>query len=181
MRTTLTSIPQVMVLEPQLFGDSRGFFFESFQQHEFNAVVGDEICFVQDNHSGSGKNVLRGLHYQVRQTQGKLVRVIAGSIYDVAVDVRRGSPTFGSHVGVELSSENRKMLWVPRGFAHGFLTLSNWNEVLYKATDYYAPQFERSIRWDDPAIGITWPLDDAEPRLSSKDANGIPLSAAETL
>lgn len=181
MRISRTLIPDILVLEPQVFGDFRGFFFESFQQQEFNAAASEEVSFVQDNHSGSRKHVLRGLHYQVRQTQGKLVRVIAGAIYDVAVDIRKASPTFGSHVGVELSSENRKMLWVPRGFAHGFLTLSDWNEVLYKATDYYAPQFERSIRWDDPAIRIAWPLGGVEPQLSSKDANGIPLSAAETL
>lgn len=181
MRAIPTAIPEVMIFEPRVFGDARGFFFESFQQKEFNNALGEEVCFVQDNHSGSRKHVLRGLHYQLQQTQGKLVRVTAGAIYDVAVDIRKGSPTFGKHMGVELSAENRRMLWMPRGFAHGFVTLSDWNEVLYKATDYYAPQFERSIRWDDPAIGIGWPLEGEKPQLSDKDANGVLLSLAEAL
>src|SRR4051812_29708394 len=154
MQVIPTSIPDVLILEPKVFSDSRGFFLECYQQKTFDAAAGYPVSFVQDNHSGSQQNVLRGLHYQVKQTQGKLIRVIAGAIYDVAVDIRRHSPTFGKYVSVELSSENRRMLWIPPGFAHGFLTLSPWNEVYYKATDLYAPAHERSIRWNDPDVAI---------------------------
>jgi dTDP-4-dehydrorhamnose 3,5-epimerase len=179
MRVIGTEIPDVLIFEPRLFGDERGFFLESYQQKFFNEATNQVVHFVQDNHSGSMKNVLRGLHYQIRQTQGKLVRVTAGAIYDVAVDIRRASPTFGKYVGVELSAENRRMLWVPGGFAHGFVTLAEWNEVLYKATDFYAPEYERTILWDDPSIGIKWPLGEAAPLLSPKDAAGRRLEDAE--
>jgi len=163
-----TSIPEVLILEPKVFGDERGFFFESFNQAKFDAAIGKKVQFVQDNHSRSAKNVLRGLHYQIQQPQGKLVRVVQGAVYDVAVDIRQGSPTFGQHVGLELSAENKRMLWVPEGFAHGFLVLTDSAEFLYKTTDYYAPEFERSIAWDDPTLNIQWPLTVA-PTLSAKD------------
>lgn len=179
MKAIPTAIPEVFILEPKVFGDARGFFLESYQQQSFTRLTGYQGPFVQDNHSGSKPNVLRGLHYQLEHTQGKLVRVIAGAIYDVAVDIRRYSPTFGKYVGVELSAENRRMLWIPPGFAHGFLTLGDWNEVLYKATDYYAPEHERSIRWDDPEIGIPWPLGQEAPIISGKDAAGASLKDAE--
>jgi len=173
-----TTIPDVLILEPKVFGDARGFFFESFNQAAFNRVTGLNLQFVQDNHSRSAKGVLRGLHYQIQQPQGKLVRVVRGSVFDVAVDIRKSSPNFGQWVGVELSEENQCQLWVPPGFAHGFLVLSESADFLYKTTDYYAPEFERSIAWNDPAIGIQWPIDE-EPQLSVKDKAGMLLSQAE--
>jgi dTDP-4-dehydrorhamnose 3,5-epimerase len=179
MQIIHTAIPEVLIIEPRIFADDRGFFLETYQQKRFDEAVGAPVSFVQDNHSGSQKNILRGLHYQVKQTQGKLVRVIAGSIYDVAVDIRRASPTFGKHVGVELNAQDRRMLWVPEGFAHGFLALTEWNEVLYKATDFYAAEHERCIRWDDTTIAIDWPLSNAAPVLSPKDAVGAWLADAE--
>lgn len=174
---TPTRIPAVIVIEPQVFGDARGFFLESYQKQRF-AEAGIGFDFVQDNHSSSERGVLRGLHYQLRQTQGKLVRVIAGEIFDVAVDLRKSSPTFGQWVGDYLSAGNRRMLWVPPGFGHGFYVTSERAEVLYKATDYYAPQWERSILWNDPALGIAWPLK-GEPTLSAKDLAGTPFASAE--
>lgn len=174
---TPTRIPAVIVIEPQVFGDARGFFLESYQKQRF-AEAGIGFDFVQDNHSSSERGVLRGLHYQLRQTQGKLVRVIAGEIFDVAVDIRKHSPTFGQWVGEYLSAGNRRMLWVPPGFAHGFYVTSEQAEVVYKATDYYAPQWERSILWNDPALGIAWPLK-GDPTLSAKDAAGKLLAQAE--
>jgi len=172
-----TEIPDLLILEPRVFGDERGFFLESFNEREMReaGIVGH---FVQDNHSRSQRNVLRGLHYQVRQTQGKLLRVASGTVFDVAVDLRRFSPTFGRWVGAELSAENKRILWVPPGFAHGFLVLSESADFLYKATDYYAPEFERTIRWNDPDLGIAWPLV-GEPVLSAKDAAGTPFREAE--
>jgi dTDP-4-dehydrorhamnose 3,5-epimerase len=173
-----TVIADVLIIEPKVFGDERGFFFESFNQRRFNELTGTDFQFVQDNHSRSAQNVLRGLHYQIQQPQGKLVRVVQGSVYDVAVDIRRSSATFGQHVGVELSAENKRMLWVPPGFAHGFLVLSDTAEFLYKTTDYWAPEFERSIAWNDPAINIDWPIQ-GEPSLSAKDQQGKLLKEAE--
>ena len=178
MTFTRLAIPEVIVFEPKVFGDERGFFFESFNQRSFNDVVGSNVNFVQDNHSISVKNVLRGLHYQIQQPQGKLVRVVQGEVFDVAVDIRKNSPTFGNWIGEVLSADNKKQLWVPEGFAHGFLTLSDTAEFLYKTTDYYAPAHERCIKWDDPAIGITWQLG-ASPLVSNKDAIGKTLSQAE--
>ena len=178
MKALPLAIPEVMLFEPKVFGDDRGFFFESFNQAEFEASVGRKPSFVQDNHSRSVKGVLRGLHYQVRQPQGKLVRVVKGTVFDVAVDIRRSSPTFGRWVGEVLSEENKRQLWIPEGFAHGFIVLSDVAECLYKATDYYAPQHERCIIWDDPAIGIKWPFD-GTPILSVKDRQGIPFDRAE--
>jgi dTDP-4-dehydrorhamnose 3,5-epimerase len=177
MQTVKTKLEGVLLVKPKVFSDDRGFFFESYSQ---KALAGSDIAlpFVQDNHSRSGKNVLRGLHYQIRQPQGKLVRAVVGEIFDVAVDLRRDSATFGEWVGEILSAENKEMLWVPPGFAHGFLVLSEWAEVLYKATDYYAPQFERTIRWNDPEIGIDWPFA-GEPTLSAKDSQGARLRDAE--
>jgi len=169
----------VKVLEPRVFGDDRGYFYESWNQRAFDALVGRPIAFVQDNHSKSVRGVLRGLHYQVRQTQGKLVRVIAGEVFDVAVDLRRSSPTFGQWMGDVLSGENRRMIWVPEGFAHGFVVLSETAEVLYKATDFYAPDHERTLLWNDPAIGIDWRFA-GTPLLKPKDAAGLPLAQAET-
>jgi dTDP-4-dehydrorhamnose 3,5-epimerase len=168
MKLTRLNIPEVCLIEPQVFGDARGFFFESFNQRQFNEAIGREVVFVQDNHSRSAKNVLRGLHYQVVQPQGKLVRVVQGEVFDVAVDIRKSSPTFGQWVGEKLSAENNKQLWVPEGFAHGFVTLSDHAEFLYKTTEYYAPEHERCIRWDDAEIGIKWPLF-GEPLVSDKD------------
>lgn len=168
MKVTPTAIPEVLVIEPKVFGDDRGFFFESFNQAAFKEATGLDVIFVQDNHSKSAKNVLRGLHYQVVQPQGKLVRVVQGEVFDVAVDIRKGSKTYGQWVGEILSAENKKQFWVPPGFAHGFLTLSDTAEFLYKTTDYYAPEHERCIRWDSPAVGIDWPLD-RRPVLSQKD------------
>jgi len=175
MKITRTRIPDVLIIEPKVFGDDRGFFFESFNQKIFNEAVGQDISFVQDNHSKSAKNVLRGLHYQSPpQAQGKLVRVVQGEVFDVAVDIRKGSATYGQWVGEVLSAENNKQIWIPAGFAHGFLTLSESAEFLYKTTDYYAPEFERCIVWNDPTINIKWPLLQA-PILSEKDAVGISL------
>jgi dTDP-4-dehydrorhamnose 3,5-epimerase len=171
MNVTPTQIPGVLILEPKVFADDRGFFFESFNQRVFEAAVGGPVTFVQDNHSRSKKNVLRGLHHQVEQPQGKLVRAVSGSIYDVAVDIRQSSPTFGRWVGVELSAENKLQIWIPPGLAHGFLVLSEASEVLYKTTDYYAPAHERTIRWDDPTLAIEWPLS-GPPQVSGKDAAG---------
>ncbi|AWI75252.1 dTDP-4-dehydrorhamnose 3,5-epimerase [Parazoarcus communis] len=178
MKVTQTAIPEVLVLEPKVFGDSRGFFLESFNARTFREVTGLDVDFVQDNHSRSGRGVLRGLHYQLQQPQGKLVRVVRGAVYDVAVDVRRNSPTFGKWVGAELSEDNNCQFWVPPGFAHGFVVLSESADFLYKTTDYYAPQHERCIMWNDPAIGIDWHFD-GEPLLSAKDKEGKPLAAAE--
>ena len=179
MKVTPTAIPDVLVIEPRVFGDARGFFFESWYRRDFAAAVGRDVEFVQDNHSASERNVLRGLHYQVRQAQGKLVRSLAGEVYDVVVDLRRSSPTFGKWIGERLSAENHRMLWVPPGFAHGFLVLSERAEFLYKTTDYYAPEHERSLLWNDPALGIEWPLAGA-PLLKPRDAAGTPLAEAET-
>ena len=174
-----TEIPEVILLKTIVFGDQRGFFLETFRQNEFVTAC-SEVNFVQENHSGSRQGILRGLHYQIRQAQGKLVRVVAGEIFDVAVDIRKSSPTFGKWAGAILSAENRHQLWVPAGFAHGFYVLSEWAEVLYKATDYYAPEWDRAIRWDDPNIGINWPLIDGQfPQLSAKDAHAPALKDAE--
>ncbi len=177
MKIIQTSIPEVLILEPKVFGDERGFFFESFNQAKFDAAIAKKVQFVQDNHSRSAKNVLRGLHYQIQQAQGKLVRVVHGAVYDVAVDIRQSSPTFGQHVGLELSAENKRMLWVPEGFAHGFLVLTDSAEFLYKTTDYYAPEYERSIAWNDPTLNIQWPLTVA-PTLSGKDAQASAFAVA---
>ena len=182
MNAQSTAIEGVFVLEPKVFGDARGFFMESYNRRAFREATGLDIDFVQDNHSRSRKGVLRGLHYQIQQPQGKLVRVTSGAVFDVAVDIRRGSPTFGRWVGVELSADNHRQLWVPPGMAHGFVVLSDSADFLYKTTDYYAPQFERSIAWNDPAIGIDWPLAAhgiTEPLLSDKDRAGLPLAQAE--
>jgi dTDP-4-dehydrorhamnose 3,5-epimerase len=173
-----TAIADVMIIEPKVFGDDRGFFFESFNSRQFAELIGRNVDFVQDNHSRSAKNVLRGLHYQIQQPQGKLVRVVQGVVFDVAVDIRRSSPTFGQHIGVELSAENKRMFWVPEGFAHGFVVLSDTAEFLYKTTNYWAPEFERSIAWNDPALGIQWPIQ-GEPTLSAKDQQALSLANAE--
>jgi dTDP-4-dehydrorhamnose 3,5-epimerase len=178
MNVTATAIPEVLLIEPRVFEDARGFFFESYNRQAFHAATGIDVDFVQDNHSRSARNVLRGLHYQIRQPQGKLLRVVAGEIFDVAVDLRRSSSTFGRWIGVTLSAANRRQLWIPSGFAHGFLALAEGTELLYKATDYYAPAHERCIVWNDPAIGIDWPLSGA-PELSSKDAAGALLAGAD--
>ena len=180
MRVTPTALPEVLIIEPNVFGDSRGFFFESYNHRRFVEAVGHEVRFVQDNHSGSARGVLRGLHYQLPpSSQAKLVRVAAGDIFDVAVDIRRSSPSFGQWVGVVLSSENHRQLWIPQGFAHGFLTLSERAEVLYKASDYYAPADEGILAWDDPDIGIDWP-EMGEPILSDKDRAAPRLGQART-
>lgn len=178
MKATPLVIPDVFLIEPKVFGDDRGFFFESFNQATFEAAVGRPVNFVQDNHSRSAGNVLRGLHYQIRQPQGKLVRVVAGEVFDVAVDLRKPSPTFGRWVGEILSAENKRQLWVPEGFAHGFVVLSETAEFLYKTTDYYAPEHERCIKWNDPTLTIDWPIDSV-PALSGKDANGTTFAEAE--
>lgn len=175
MKVTRLDIPEVCLIEPQVFGDSRGFFFESFNQRRFNEALGREVIFVQDNHSRSAKNVLRGLHYQVVHPQGKLVRVVQGEVFDVAVDIRRSSPTFRQHVALELSAENKRMLWIPEGFAHGFMVLSESAEFLYKTTDYWAPEFEHSIIWNDPVINIQWP-NQGKPALSAKDQHATSLA-----
>jgi dTDP-4-dehydrorhamnose 3,5-epimerase len=180
MSITHTKIPEVIQIEPKVFADDRGFFFEAYNQQKFTQETGVSANFVQDNHSFSKQNVLRGLHYQIQQPQGKLVRVIAGTIFDVAVDIRKSSPTFGKWVGYELSAENKRLLWIPIGFAHGFLVLSETAEVLYKTTDYYAPQGDRTILWNDPDIAIDWPLS-APPILSAKDEAGKSLKTAEIL
>lgn len=172
------SIPDVLVLEPKVFGDARGFFFESFNARTFNEKTGINAQFVQDNHTRSAKNVLRGLHYQIKQPQGKLVRVTEGEVFDVVVDIRKSSPTFGLWATVTLSADNKRMLWIPPGFAHGFLVLSDYAEFLYKTTDYWAPAHERCIAWDDPQLNIAWPLQGA-PQLSAKDQNGVPFLTAE--
>ncbi|MDP9901567.1 dTDP-4-dehydrorhamnose 3,5-epimerase [Variovorax ginsengisoli] len=179
MKATPTAIPEVIVIEPKVFGDARGFFFESFNGKAFDDAVGRHVEFVQDNHSRSGKGVLRGLHYQIQQPQGKLVRVTRGAVFDVAVDIRKSSPTFGKWVGVELNEDNHKQLWVPPGFAHGFVVLSETADFLYKTTDYYAPQYERSILWDDADIGIAWPEIGMAPKLSYKDESGRGFVDAE--
>ena len=179
MNVTRTAIPDVLVMEPKVFGDARGFFFESFNERAFRDATGLDAHFVQDNHSRSAKGVLRGLHYQLQQPQGKLVRVARGAVFDVAVDIRRSSPTFGKWVGTELSEENHRQLWVPPGFAHGFLVLSEFADFLYKTTDYYAPQHERCIAWNDLDLAIAWPPAGA-PVLSSKDTRGALLKDAET-
>jgi dTDP-4-dehydrorhamnose 3,5-epimerase len=176
-----TSLPDVKLIEPKVFGDDRGFFYETWRA-DWLSELAPGLSFVQDNHSRSAKGVLRGLHYQLRQTQGKLLRVIAGAVYDVAVDVRKSSPTFGQWVGAELTAENKRMIWVPPGFAHGFVTLTDGTEVLYKCTDYYAPEWERSVLWNDPAVGVDWPLEPGQsPALSAKDAAGTLLKDAELL
>ncbi|CAN7666058.1 dTDP-4-dehydrorhamnose 3,5-epimerase [Variovorax sp. LjRoot130] len=178
MKVTPTAIPDVLVIEPKVFGDERGFFFESFNGKAFDEAVGRHVEFVQDNHSRSAKGVLRGLHYQIQQPQGKLVRVVRGAVFDVAVDIRKSSPTFGQWVGMELTEENHKQLWVPEGFAHGFLVVSESADFLYKTTDYYAPAHERCIAWNDPDIDVRWPTIDAELTLSAKDQAGLTLSEA---
>lgn len=178
MKATPLSIPDVVLFEPTVFGDERGFFFESFNQAKFEAAIGRQVNFVQDNHSRSVKNVLRGLHYQIQQPQGKLVRVVQGEVFDVAVDIRRSSPTFGKWAGAVLSADNKRQLWVPEGFAHGFVVTSDSAEFLYKTTDYWAPEFERSIAWNDVAIGIQWPIH-GEPALSAKDQQAKRLAQAE--
>ncbi|MDP2144847.1 MAG: dTDP-4-dehydrorhamnose 3,5-epimerase [Gallionella sp.] len=178
MKTIRTEIPDLLVIEPEVFGDERGFFFESFNRRTFAELAGRDIDFVQDNHSRSAQHVLRGLHYQIRHPQAKLVRVVQGRVLDVAVDIRRDSPTFGKYVAMELSAENKRMLWIPEGFAHGFVVLSDMAEHLYKTTDYWYPEHERCIRWDDPALAIDWQLQGL-PVLSGKDSRGIPLAEAE--
>ena len=178
MKATPQSIPEVILFEPKVFGDERGFFFESFNHARFEEAVGRPVRFVQDNHSKSIKGVLRGLHYQVQQAQGKLVRVVQGEVFDVAVDIRRSSPTFGKWVGAHLTAENKHQLWVPEGFAHGFVVLSETAEFLYKTTDYYAPAHERSILWNDPDLRIQWPIS-SDPTLSSKDSNATRLNQAD--
>ena len=179
MKATRLAIPEVVLIEPKVFGDARGFFFESFNQKAFNDATGTNHQFVQDNHSRSAQGVLRGLHYQIQQPQGKLVRVVRGAVIDVAVDIRKSSPTFGQWVAEELNEDNHRQLWVPPGFAHGFVVLSEMAEFLYKTTDYYAPSFERCIAWDDPTLAIDWKLSGREPLLSAKDAQGLPLATAE--
>lgn len=178
MKCTPTAIPDVLIIEPKVFSDERGFFFESYNRRQFAGLIGRDVDFVQDNHSRSAKNVLRGLHYQIQQPQGKLVRVVEGAIFDVVVDIRRTSPTFGQHVALELSAKNKRMLWIPEGFAHGFVVISDIAEFLYKTTDYWAPEFERSILWNDPAISIQWPIQ-GEPILSVKDQRAKLLAEAE--
>jgi dTDP-4-dehydrorhamnose 3,5-epimerase len=179
MKAIQTDIPGLVILEPRVFGDERGFFFESYNRRAFREATGLDPDFVQDNHSRSARGVLRGLHYQVKRAQGKLVRVVAGEVWDAVVDLRRSSPTFGKWMGVTLSAANRRMLWVPEGFAHGFVVTSDAAEFLYKTTDYYAPEHERSLLWNDPALAIAWPLE-VEPILKPGDANGTPLARAET-
>jgi dTDP-4-dehydrorhamnose 3,5-epimerase len=178
MNIIKTQIPDVLIIEPRIFEDERGFFYESYNEKQFAEKTGIKPYFVQDNHSRSLKNVLRGLHYQIQQPQGKLVRVTLGEVYDVAVDLRQSSPTFGQWVGCYLSAENKRQFWIPEGFAHGFLVLSDATEFLYKTTNYYAPQFDRTLLWNDPKIGIEWPIKEI-PILSEKDQQGKPLSEAE--
>ena len=179
MKIIRTDIPDVLIIEPKVFGDTRGFFFESFNQRQFEQLTGFAPNFVQDNHSRSARGVLRGLHYQIQQPQGKLVRVIAGEVFDVCVDMRRASPSFGQAVYVTLSADNHRQLWIPPGFAHGFLVTSESADFVYKTTDYYAPEHERSVLWNDAALAIPWPLQ-GEPLLSAKDKAGTPLAQAET-
>lgn len=178
MKATPLAIRDVLLIEPAVFGDDRGFFFESFNRRQFAELIGRDVDFVQDNHSRSVKNVLRGLHYQVQQPQGKLVRVVQGEVFDVAVDVRKSSPTFGQWVGEILSADNKKQLWVPEGFAHGFVVLSDTAECLYKTTDYYAPAYERCLAWNDATLNILWPVS-GPPALSAKDAQGLALNSVE--
>ncbi len=178
MKLTHLAIPDVCLIEPRVFGDARGFFFESFNQRRFDEIIGRKVVFVQDNHSKSVKNVLRGLHYQVVRPQGKLVRVVEGEVFDVAVDIRKSSPTFGRWTGEMLSAENKKQLWIPEGFAHGFLVLSETAEFLYKTTDYYVPEHERCLLWSDPTLNIGWPLQ-GEPTLAAKDAAALLLADTE--
>ncbi|WP_426341194.1 dTDP-4-dehydrorhamnose 3,5-epimerase [Pseudoduganella sp. S-14] len=178
MKATRLNIPDVLLIEPKVFGDDRGFFYESFNQARFEEEINRSVKFVQDNHSRSAQGVLRGLHYQIQQAQGKLVRVAAGTVFDVAVDLRKSSPTFGQWVGEILSAENKRQLWVPEGFGHGFVVLSDSAEFLYKTTDYYAPQYERSIAWNDPELAIDWRFH-GTPSLSAKDAKGTPFRSAE--
>jgi dTDP-4-dehydrorhamnose 3,5-epimerase len=178
MKAIPTAIKDLFIIEPKVFGDDRGFFFESYNQRQFAELIGRDIEFVQDNHSRSVKNVLRGLHYQIQHPQGKLVRVVQGTVLDVAVDIRKSSATFGQHLSLELSAENKRMLWIPAGFAHGFVVLSDTAEFLYKTTDYWYPEHERSILWNDPALAINWKLETA-PALSVKDTNGTLLKEAE--
>ena len=178
MKATPTRIPDVLLIEPKVFGDDRGFFFESFNRRAFHEATGLDVDFVQDNHSKSARNVLRGLHYQLAQPQGKLVRVTQGEVFDVAVDIRHGSPTYGQWAGEILSAENKKQLWIPAGLAHGFVVLSETAEFLYKTTDYYAPQHERCIAWNDPDLAIAWPIE-GQPLLSAKDATGAAFREAE--
>lgn len=179
MKITPSTLPDVLIIEPKVFGDERGFFFESYNERALAEHAGIAAHFVQDNHSRSARNVLRGLHYQIRQPQGKLVRVTAGEVFDVAVDIRKSSPTFGKWAGFNLSAENKRMAWIPPGFAHGFLVLSEYAEFLYKTTDYWAAEHERCIRWDDPGLNIPWPLREARPVLSAKDAAGASFREAE--
>lgn len=178
MKTVNTRIPDVLIIEPKVFGDERGFFFESYNEESFFQLTGLRKRFVQDNHSRSGKGVLRGLHYQINLPQGKLVRVVSGEVFDVAVDIRSNSPTFGQWVGEYLSEQNKRQMWIPEGFAHGFLVVSDYADFLYKTTDYYSPEYERCIQWNDMELGIEWPLE-VEPQLSQKDRNGVPFSIAE--
>jgi len=178
MKVTQTAIPDLLIIDPKVFGDERGFFFESFNRRKFAELTGINVDFAQDNHSRSAKGVLRGLHYQIQHPQGKLVRVVQGAVLDVAVDIRKSSPTFGQHVEVELSADNKRMFWIPQGFAHGFVVLTDSAEFLYKTTDYYSPEHERCIRWDDPTLKIDWRLQ-MPPSLSSKDAQGKTLYEAE--
>lgn len=179
MKVTACGVPDVLLIEPRVFGDDRGYFYESFNQRAFNGATGLNLAFVQDNHSKSARNVLRGLHYQIQQPQGKLVRVVAGEVFDVAVDFRRGSPTFGKWVGEILSEKNKRQLWVPPGFGHGFVVLSESAEFLYKTTDYYAPEHERCVVWNDPTLAIEWPLDGAVPLLSGKDSAALAFLQAD--
>ena len=178
MQVTKSAIPDVLIVEPTVFGDERGFFYESYNENKWQELTGLKTSFVQDNHSKSVKGVLRGIHYQIQQSQGKLVRVVAGEVFDVAVDLRKSSPTFGKWVGEHLSAENKKMLWVPEGFGHGFLVLSDTAEFLYRTTDFYAPEYERCIIWNDSDLKITWP-GDGEPQLSEKDLQGSLFADAE--
>lgn len=178
MKVAQTSIPDLLIIEPKVFGDERGFFYESFNQRKFSELTGLQVEFVQDNHSKSAKGVLRGLHYQIQNPQGKLVRTVHGAILDVAVDIRKSSPTFGQHMTIELSAENKRMLWIPAGFAHGFVVLTEAAEVLYKTTDYWSPEHERCIRWNDEELSIPWGLT-VDPILSVKDAGGVSFKQAE--
>jgi dTDP-4-dehydrorhamnose 3,5-epimerase len=178
MRVVASDIPDVLIIEPHVFGDERGFFYESFNEKVWEETTGLRVTFVQDNHSRSKRNVLRGLHYQIKHPQGKLIRVIVGEVFDVAVDIRKSSPTFGRWVGCALSAENKRIMWIPEGFAHGFLVLSDFAEFLYKTTDYWAPEYERTIMWNDSDLSIKWPLQE-DPVLSSKDQDGLALMSAD--
>lgn len=179
MKVIPTAIPDVLIIEPKIFGDPRGFFFESFNQRDFNAATGTEFSFVQDNHSRSKKGVLRGLHYQLGKPQGKLVRVVRGSVFDVAVDIRPESPTFGKWMGIELNEHDNRQLWVPPGLAHGFLVMSDSADFVYKTTDYYAPELERCVAWNDPELDISWPLELSPPNLSANDRSGLLFKNSE--